>query len=150
MKNKHIFLFISIIIVLFVGCSTSSRDKVDDQLYLIHIGESDKVIEDVLIYVDDDGVRGDIDSSFLTKYKVNRNDFAALSDYVSEQNTNQSACLSCGRGGFQIRLLTSAGEIRYVIDDTFSTDFYSGLFSLIKSNKELKQSINTFVELCNP
>lgn len=146
MKNKHVFLSVLIIITLFVGCSTPKLEKVLDQLYFIHIGESDKVIDDVLIYVDHDPVSADVDSSFLAKYKINTTDFIALNDYVSKHNTNQSDCRSCGTGSFQIRLITSKGEVSYVIDDTLSKDFYRGLFPIIKSNKELKESIITFVE----
>lgn len=145
--NINVVLYAVLFLTSMVGCSYPKRESSVDQLYLFHIGESDKPIEDVLIYVDNSIIRSDIDSTFMVKFKISLSDFDDLRKYVIEKDTEKLDCQQCHRGSFKVDLFWKEKYTVYVIENESGKRYFSRLRTLAKSNKDLQGFIeNNIIE----
>jgi|GEM_PF-4662175 hypothetical protein len=141
--NINVILYTVLFLSSMVGCSHSKSENSVDQLYLVHIGESDKPIEDILIYVDNNLIRNDIDSTFMVKFKITASEFDDLRRYVIEKDTEQRDCQQCNRGTFKVDLFWKKKSTMYVVEREMGKRYFARLSTLAKSNKDLQKFIES-------
>lgn len=145
--NINICFICFFFLISMIGCNYSKRENLDEQLYLVHIGESDKPIEDILIYIDKSIIRSDIDSTFVVKFKIPVSDFDGLRRYVVENNTGKLECEKCNRGSFEVVYSSSRNPLIYVVEREIAKRYFTGLSTLARSNIDLQEFIeNNIIE----
>ena len=140
-RCKKINMLLPLIPFMFfyLACHSVKDEYSNEQLYLLHQGESDNHLEDILIYVNNSTIKSDLDSSFMVKFKISEADFEVLRHYVIQKDTKRLDCYPCHRGTYQIDHFYKQKSRGYIVESEMGKHYFSEFISLMQSSKELQK-----------